>query len=415
MVTQLIKSGFKPTDIGDIPEDWDLIPFKEISSMHGRIGWQGLKQSEFTMNYDDPFLITGMNFKDGEIDWNEVYHIPKKRFDIAKEIQLKPNDVLMTKDGTIGKILIIKEIPYPHKASLNSHLLVFRPKGHSYVPVFLYYQLSSSFFKNQIEISKSGTTFFGISQESVGKFKIILPKRQEQESIGLILNDTDGLINKLGILIEKKKNIKQGAMQELLTGKKRLPGFKSDLELKRLDEISNINMGQSPDSNFYNEKGQGIPLIQGNADIERRRSVQRVWTTQITKTCDKDDLLITVRAPVGSVGVATKDSCIGRGVCSLKPKGVDRSYLYHLLIYNERLWKKLEQGSTFTSANSAQIGGLELFVVKIIKEQSAIAQVLSDMDFEIEALEYKRDKCKLLKVGLMQQLLTGRIRLKCQN
>lgn len=80
----------------------------------------------------------------------------KKRFDIAKEIQLKPNDVLMTKDGTIGKILIIKEIPYPHKASLNSHLLVFRPKGNSYVPIFLYYQLSSSLFKNQIELSKSG-------------------------------------------------------------------------------------------------------------------------------------------------------------------------------------------------------------------------------------------------------------------
>lgn len=79
MVTQSIKSGFKPTDIGTIPEDWALIPFKEISSMHGRIGWQGLKQSEFTMNSDEPYLITGMNFKDGEIDWNEVYHIPKKK------------------------------------------------------------------------------------------------------------------------------------------------------------------------------------------------------------------------------------------------------------------------------------------------------------------------------------------------
>jgi type I restriction enzyme, S subunit len=204
-------------------------------------------------------------------------------------------------------------------------------------------------------------------------------------------------------------------MQELLTGKKRLLGFESEIKTKKLSEISHINMGQSPNSRYYNEEGIGTPLIQGNADIKERRSIQRIWTTEITKVCDKDDLLLTVRAPVGIVGIATVDSCIGRGVCSLKPKGVDRLYLYYLLIYNECSWKKLEQGSTFTSANSAQLNGLELLVTESKDEQSAIARNLSDLDLEVEALERKRDKCKFLKVGLMQQLLTGRIRLKCQS
>ncbi len=101
-----IPIGYKQTDGGVIPLDWNVSPLISISSMNGRIGWQGLKQSEFTMNPDDPFLITGMNFKDGEIRWEEVYHIPYNRYDEAKEIQLKIDDVLMTKDGTIGKLVI---------------------------------------------------------------------------------------------------------------------------------------------------------------------------------------------------------------------------------------------------------------------------------------------------------------------
>jgi len=122
-----------------------------------------------------------MNFKDGEIRWNEVYHVSEDRYQVAVEIQLKKGDVLMTKDGTIGKLLYVKEIPYPGKATLNSHLLVYRPIGNSYEPLYLYYNLSSPFFKNHIELNKSGTTFFGISQEAVSKYKIqFLPPKQNK-------------------------------------------------------------------------------------------------------------------------------------------------------------------------------------------------------------------------------------------
>ena len=127
--------------LGEIPEDWNLNKLSRLSYMKGRIGWQGLKQSEFTTNIDDPFLITGMNFKDGVIRWNEVYHISYARYEMAPEIQLKDNDVLITKDGTIGKLLFVNKIPYPYNASLNSHLLVFRPLNGSYYPKYLFYQL----------------------------------------------------------------------------------------------------------------------------------------------------------------------------------------------------------------------------------------------------------------------------------
>ncbi len=195
---------------------------REVSTLKGRIGWQGLKQTEFTDNEDEPFLITGMNFKDGAIRWNEVYHISEARYDMAPEIQLKVDDVLMTKDGTIGKVLYIDTIPYPGKASLNSHLLLFRPIRGSYNPKYLYYQLGSQRFKDFIELSKSGTTFFGISQAAVGAYPLLLPPMAAQAQIAETLSDMDAEIAELEGRLIKARQIKQGMMQELLTGKIRL-------------------------------------------------------------------------------------------------------------------------------------------------------------------------------------------------
>jgi type I restriction enzyme S subunit len=197
-------------------------PLCEVSSLKGRIGWQGLKQTEFTTNEDDPFLITGMNFKDGAIHWHEVYHVSEARYQMAPEIQLRQDDVLMTKDGTIGKLLYVDEIPHPRKASLNSHLLLFRPIKESYIPKYLYYQLDSQRFRDFIELRKSGTTFFGISQKAVGEFSIVLPSFEQQQNIVAILSDMDTEISALEARLTKARQIKQGMMQQLLTGRIRL-------------------------------------------------------------------------------------------------------------------------------------------------------------------------------------------------
>jgi type I restriction enzyme S subunit len=216
------RLGYKQTSLGPVPEDWSLKPLKVVSTMNGRIGWQGLKQEEFTQKDDDPFLITGMNFKDGEIRWDEVYHIPEKRYEEAKPIQLRDGDILMTKDGTIGKMLYVENIPFPGKASLNSHLLVFRPINESYVPKFLFYQLSSKRFADYIDLNKSGTTFFGITQQAVGNYPTYLPRIEEQTAIANVLSNMDAEITALEQKRDKTRLLKQGMMQELLTGRVRL-------------------------------------------------------------------------------------------------------------------------------------------------------------------------------------------------
>lgn len=209
---ELTGNNTQVSEVDLIPNSWKIQQLEYISFIKGRIGWQGLKENEFTNNQEEPFLITGMNFKDGVIRWSEVYHVSWQRFEIAKEIQLVAGDVLMTKDGTIGKILFVDTIPYPFKATLNSHLLVFRPLNKSYIPKFLYYLLLSKSFNDFIELNKSGTTFFGISQKAVSKYEAVLPTLQEQTAIATALSDTDALIENLEKLIAKKQNIKQGVV-----------------------------------------------------------------------------------------------------------------------------------------------------------------------------------------------------------
>ena len=179
---------------------------------------------------------------------------------------------------------------------------------------------------------------------------------------------------------------------------------------RRLEDLALITMGQSPSSRHYNTTGLGLPLVQGKADLKDRKTVDRIWTTHAPKQCDAGDLLLTVRAPVGSVAVATRNSCVGRGVCALKP--LDNSaFLYHALVFAETAWQELQQGSTFGAANSTHVEGFRVLVPDDVREQRTIAEVLSDVDRLLDSLEALLAKKRDVKRATMQQLLTGRTRL----
>jgi type I restriction enzyme S subunit len=230
----------------------------------------------------------------------------------------------------------------------------------------------------------------------------------EQDAIATALNDVDALLTGLDGLIAKKHDLKQATMQQLLTGQTRLPGFQGEWTARRLGEIAELVMGQSPSSSNYNTHGAGLPLIQGNADISGRKTIRRVFTTQVTKRGKTGDLLLSVRAPVGEVARATFDVCLGRGVCAIR---FPNDFLYHYLVYLEPAWAKHSKGSTFESVNSMELRSVEVDMPTDSDEQVAIAATLSDMDAELSGLEARRDKTRALKQGMMQALLTGRIRL----
>ena len=144
------------------------------------------------------------------------------------------------------------------------------------------------------------------------------------------------------------------------------------------------------------ENGDGLPLIQGNADIKNRFSAPRIYTSEITRECKPDDILMTVRAPVGYVAKSRHNGCIGRGICSIRPSKIESEYLYQYLIGYEQSWKKLEQGSTFTAVNSDDVKGL-LIAVPPKTEQKKIASILSAVDNKLDLIDRKITTNRTLK------------------
>lgn len=179
-----------------------------------------------------------------------------------------------------------------------------------------------------------------------------------------------------------------------------------DWEVKKLGKLAEINMGQSPKSENYNIDGVGLPLIQGNADMKLGITNPKQYTSEITKTCDIGDIIMSVRAPVGALAISNHKACIGRGVCSIKAN----KYVYYYLIKNNNDLKKYSQGSTFEAINGSDIKSL-LIRNPSESEQEKIADALSTWDNAIENIEKLIKEKETQKKGLMQQLLTGETRL----
>ena len=310
-----------------------------------------------------------------------------------------PPGVVTGRYGTIGELFLISEPFWP----LNTTLFVREFHGND--PHFIYYLLQRFDFASFS--GKSGVP--GVNRNDLRLETVVLPTDpSEQSTIAAVLDDVDSLLDSLDRLIAKKQDLKHAVMQQLLTGRTRLPGFSGEWKVNQLGDVAEIVMGQSPSSAYYNTRSEGLPLIQGNADASNRKTVARVFTTQVTKTARAGDILMTVRAPVGEVFRATFDACLGRGVCAIR---FSNDFLYHFLVFLEPRWAKHSKGSTFDSVSSNDIKAVEFEIPTDVDEQTDIAAVLSDMDTEITALEARRDKTRDLKQAMMQELLTGNTRL----
>ena len=277
-----------------------------------------------------------------------------------------------------------------------------------------YYMLGPKFYSTAVSMSMR-TGMPKINRTDLDTIKINIPPLPEQQKIAKILSTWDKAISTTERLIENSTQQKKALMQQLLTGKKRLLDdegkiFEGEWEEVKLSEIAQITMGSSPKSDAYNEIGDGLPLLQGNADIKNRKSAPRIYTSQITKECHVDDILFSVRAPVGTVALSNHNACIGRGIAAIKAKkNHSQDYLYQWLLSFELKWERYSQGSTFEAVNSDDIKSLNLSIPNY-KEQQKIATVLTNADKEIELLEQQLADLQQEKKALMQVLLTGKKR-----
>ena len=240
------------------------------------------------------------------------------------------------------------------------------------------------------------------------KRSLFLPTMPEQNTLCDFFKNLDDLIILNQQKLDQMKEYKSGMLQKMFpkdgetVPEVRFPGFTGDWEQRKLGDVAQITMGQSPDGSTYSNTPSTYILVQGNADLKDGWVSPRIWTTQKTKTADAGDLIMSVRAPAGAMGKTAYDVVLGRGVAGIK----GNEFLYQTLIKMDEsgYWKKLAEGSTFESINSDVVNNAEIMVPQDIDEQNRIGDYLSILDNLITLHQRKLEQMKEYKKGLLQQM-----------
>jgi type I restriction enzyme S subunit len=252
-----VPPGYKHTEVGVIPEDWEVVSFSEL--MGFRNGVNADKSALHTADVPGRIQLAQSAIDAFSVEHGDVLF--NRTSETQEEVGLS---AVFLGEGTVV---------------FGGFVIRGRMRGNSLDPVYSGYALRSPWIRAQVVAKGQGAVRANIGQQALAGVTTPLPPLPEQRAIAAALSDVDALLTALDRLSAKKRAVKTAAMQQLLTGRQRLPGFSGTWETKRLGEIAAINMGQSPSSKFYNLKGNGLPLVQGNADIVERKTIARVWTT----------------------------------------------------------------------------------------------------------------------------------------
>jgi type I restriction enzyme, S subunit len=411
-------AGYKSTEVGDIPEDWEIRPLTAISWFQEG---PGLRDWQFTSTGMKVINVT--NLENGVLNLERTdRHIRLSEFNkMYKHFAVDVADLVMASSGnSYSKTAVVRQQDLP--LVMNTSVIRFKPlKGCDYR--FLSAFLNSPLFKSQIDLMITGGAQPNFGPFHLKRVNVPVPPIPEQCAIGEALSDVDESLAALKALIEKRRVIKQSAMQQLLTGRTRLPGFTAEWETKRLYEIGRFLKGcgvnrESALSGSLACIRYGEIYTTHNDYIRKFHS----WiSSQVAATATRlefGDLLFAgsgeTREEIGKcvAFVTNIEAYAGGDIVILRPREMNSLFLGYVLNTPEIAEQKarLGQGDAVVHISAKALGQVRVRLPKL-QEQTAIATVLLDMDAEILALEARRDKTLTIKKGMMQQLLTGRTRL----
>lgn len=399
-----ISEGYKMTEVGVIPEEWEVISFGESFRF---LSTGNNARSELS----DSGTVNYIHYGDIHTKWKYTLDVSNSIMPFIDEVKikhlpfLKDGDLVMVDvsedyDG-IGLSVEIKNIRNKKVVS-GLHTFLLRDNKTYFVDGFKAYIQSMKFVKDSICKIATGISVYGISKNVLKHILIPVPPLQEQQAIATALTDIDNLITSIERLIDKKEKIKQGTMQELLTGKKRLSGFSGEWGIRKLGDIADIRTGKK--NNEDKTKDGKYPFFVRSQNIERINSY----------SYNGEAILIPGEGGIGSIYhyINGRFDYHQRVYKISDFLGMSGKFIYYFMKQNFN--KHAMQNSVKATVDSLRLPTFEEFVIihpKSEEEQQSIAQVLSDMDSEIEALKQKLEKYKTIKQGMMQELLTGRIRL----
>ncbi|TPE43609.1 restriction endonuclease subunit S [Pontibacter mangrovi] len=411
-----VREGYKKTEVGVIPKDWDVITLGDIGDTI-----IGLTYKPENICKDGTLVLRSSNIQENVLTYNDNVYVNSV---IPEKLRTKVGDILIcVRNGSrnlIGKCAVIDS--KAENESFGAFMSVYRSSSYAYV----YHAFQSNIIKKQIE-ENLGATINQITNKVLNSFRIPYPPSStERDLIAKTISDVDALINNLDKLITKKKAIKQGAMQQLLKspkqGGKRLPGFEGEWVEKTLGEVAEVISGGTPKTSVSSYWADDIwwctptdiTSCKGKYITTTEKKISKLaLQNSSANLLPKGTLLLCSRATIGVVRIANVEISTNQGFKSLlcNSKVINNEFLYYLILTkrNELIEKAI--GSTFLEISKKDTKNLPITVPPTLPEQEAIATILSDMDAEIENLEKKKAKYQRIKQGMMQELLTGKTRL----
>jgi len=394
-----LKPGYKMTEVGVIPEDWDVVGLGDLNPFvtSGSRGW-----ASYYSEQGDLFIrITNLTRTSIYLDLKncKFVKLPPESHE-GTRTQLKENDVLISITADIGIVGYVDEcVPVP--AYINQHIALVRFNPLFVSGKFISYFLASEHSQKLFLASTDTGAKAGMSLLTVKKIQTALPPLPEQRAIAQALSDVDALLAALDQMIAKKRDLKQAAMQQLLTGKTRLPGFSGEWEVTRLGDIAIAQKGQliTTKTLIHGE----IPVIAGG----KQPAYFHAHANRYGKT-------ITISASGASAGyVAFHTRPIFASDCSTISESEKYciEFIYYTLQLRQELIYAAQTGGAQPHIQPKDIAPILIEIPKNLIEQTTIASVLFDMDAELLALEARRDKTRAIKQAMMQELLTGKTRL----
>jgi type I restriction enzyme, S subunit len=396
-----LKDGYKQTEVGIIPEDWDVATAVQICE----IIIDCKNRTPPVIEGGEFAVVRTPNVRNGRFVYDDLRFTDESSFRewTARAIP-QIGDILITREAPLGEVCLI---PKELKVCLGQRMMLYRPDRSKIDSAFFLYSLMAPIVQKCLLKKIGGSTVGHAKVDDIRNVSIPLPPtKEEQEAIASTLSDIDALIESLDRLLTKKRQIKQGAMQELLRSK-------DGWVLKRLGEICEIGMGRTPprlNGAFWGKgyKWLSIADLKSKVVNESKEEITTLAAADM-KIIPKGTLLMSFKLSLGRLCFAGCDLFTNEAICSFNQLQANAEFLYYVLGRTDfsLYGKQAVKGYTLNKES------LNLIEVKLpsIPEQIEISNILSDMDAEIGSIESKLTKTRQLKQGMMHELLTGRIRL----
>lgn len=425
--------------IEELPEDWKLERLNNVAELFGRIGWQGLTSDEY--QDEGPWLVTGTDFQNGKINWDSCVRISDQRWEEAHQIKLQLGDLLITKDGTVGKLAIVEN--QPGKASLNSGVMRIVPSGHkAYITKYLYYVLQTDIFKEWFkDINAGASTIQHLFQKDFKHFVFPLPPMQEQEKIVSILDaeclETDSILETLYKQVKTLERYRTSVIHKAVTKGLRPDGpmrpsgvdwigdIPEKWQIKRIKFTFDTSSGATPESNNWDLYDGGINWIQ-SGDLYTQHVITETGRTVSNKALSEVSALKIYKAPfvvmamygasIGNVSISKIDACTNQACCVMLPKEeTTTQYLFYVLMDSQACLKYKALGGTQPNISQVIIRNHKI-PVPSKDEQADIVDYLDTQTAAIDSiLDTKRKQIDILKrrrQSLIYEYVTGKRRVK---